>query len=118
MPHFSQREGHFFVSYVTGPFHVTLGLSFGGSTATPKLTRAPAIGECSHGALDERQILSAVNEGVAKATGDSGSPLHLSEVVYVENDSPNYGLFRYCAYLISRRLLNGEPFSTASSPER
>jgi hypothetical protein len=103
------------VSYVTGPSHVTLGLSFGGSSAAAKLIKAPAIGGCSHGTLDEGHILTAVNEGVAKAAGDSGSTLCLSEVVYVENDSPNYGLFRHCAYLISRRLLNNEPFSTASS---
>ena len=105
------------MSYVTGPSHVTLGLSFDGRSARPRLVKAPAVGECSHGALDEAQILAAVNEGIAKATENSASTLYLSEVVYVENDSPKYDLFRYCAYLISRRLLNNEPFSPTSPPD-
>jgi len=101
------------VSYVTGPSHVTLGLSFGESTTIPQLIELSAIGECLHGTLDEERIQLAVNEDVAKATDESGSALHLTEVVYVENDSPNYDLFRYCAYLISKRLLNKEPFAIA-----
>jgi hypothetical protein len=112
MPHFSQREGRFFVSYVTGPSHVTLGLSFSGSTTIPRLVKAPATGACLHGTLDEGRILSAVSEGIAKAASDASSPLYLTEIVYVESDSPSYDLFRYCAYLICRRLLDNEPFST------
>lgn len=115
--HFSQRGNRFFVSYVTGPTHVTLGLSFGGDTDIPLLMSQPAIGACSHGSLDEERLRLAVCEGVAKAASELGSTLRLSEIVYVENDSPNYDLFRYCAYLISKRRLNNESFSNASAPD-
>lgn len=116
MPHFYQREGRFFVSYVTGPSHVTLGLSFDENTALAQLVKAPAAGKCSHGTLDEARIRLAVTEGIAKACHETGSTLHMREIVYVENGSPNYDLFRYCAYLISTRLLNDEAFSATSPP--
>jgi hypothetical protein len=114
MPQFSQQDGRLFVSCVTGPSHIRLGLSFDSNASKPTLVKAPAIGEGIHAPLDEEQILTAVNKGIAKAAEDSGSALHLSELVYIENDSPNYHLFGYCAYLISRRFLNNEPFPLAS----
>lgn len=50
--------------------------------------------------------MGAVLEGVAEA----GVHLHPTKVVYVENDSPRYDLYKYCAYLLAKRVGAGEPF--------
>jgi hypothetical protein len=64
-----------------------------------------------HGALDEREILRAVVAGIRDASESTGIEIHPIEIVYVENDSPRYSLYRYCAYLIAQRVMSGEPFS-------
>ena len=114
MPQFSQRNGRFFVSYITGPSHVLLGLAFGERPATPVLVRQPAVGACSHGQLDEGQILAAVLAGIAAAKHETGRTLNPTEIIYVENDSPRYSLYQHCAYLIAQRVTNGESFDHAS----
>ena len=107
MPGFMRKEDTYYVSYITGPSHVLLGLEFGSAVVQPSVHRNDAQGSCSHGTLDETRIVAAVVEGVAEA----GVQLHPAKIVYVENDSPRYDLYKYCAYLLANRVAAGEAFS-------
>ena len=111
MPSFTRKNGKYFVLYTTGPSHVLLGLAFDSTAASPTLHREPRRGECDHGALEESKIRDAVVAGAAEANVQ----LHPVEIVYVENDSPRYDLYKYCAYLLAKRVAAGEAFTEAAS---
>lgn len=101
-----RKDGRHFIAYITGPSHVLLGIAFGSAPVVPSLHRESRQGGCDHGPLDEAQISRAVLEGAAKANVQ----LHPAEIVYVENDSPRYDLYKHCAYLLAKRVAAGEPF--------
>lgn len=105
MPSFNEKEGKYFVSYVTGLSHIKLGLCFSLNNSTPTLVNSNVIGSCSHEALDENKILNAVMEGIGEANQKFKKSLHVSEIIYVENDTPRYELYRYCAYLLAKRVI-------------
>lgn len=111
MPSFTRKNGRYFVSYITGPSHVLLGLAFDSTAASPTVHREPRRGESDQGTLDESKIREAVVAGAAEA----GVQLHPVEITYVENDSPRYDLYQYCAYLLAKRVAAGEPFTEAAS---
>lgn len=111
MPQFHQRdEKHYVITYISGPSHVYLGLSFEEKIIDlPIMIRRPPVGQCQHGKLDEIQIRNAVIKGIEKANTKFDRQFKISEIVYVENDSPRYDLYEYCAYLlVERRAKNGE----------
>jgi hypothetical protein len=105
MPQFSTKDGRHFVSYITGPRHVLLGVCFSDQPTTPTLSRQPPNGDCVHGHLDEGKILQAVLSGLETFERETGTKTWVSEIVYVENDSPYYELFAYCALLLARNVL-------------
>jgi hypothetical protein len=104
MPTFTSEGERHFVSYITGPSHIRLGLRFSASPVpSPEITCQPAIGASDHAAIDERLLLEAVAAGTAEA-----SPLlTIAEVFYVADDSPRYSLYRHCAKLLAERFLQG-----------
>jgi len=106
MPIFSRKNGRYFVSYVTGPSHVLLGLSFGSPSTQPVIVRLARAGHCDHGPLDEARIREAVMAGVATASVQ----LHPVEIVYCEGDSPRYELYRRCGYVLAQRVASGAEF--------
>jgi len=105
MPSFNEKEGKYFVSYVTGLSHIKLGLCFSPNNSTPTLVNSDVIGNCLHEALDKNKILNAVMEGIAEANQKFKKNLHVSEIIYVGNDTPRYELYRYCAYLLVERVI-------------
>jgi hypothetical protein len=109
MPQFIFKEGRHFVSYITGPSHVLLGINFARNSVAPVLIKLPAQGTCSHGTLDEEKILEAVQEvlGVHRAEGEY---IFAAEIAYVENDSPRYDLYRIAAHALTKRYLTGGEF--------
>lgn len=107
MATFSRTNGRYQVSYITGPSHVLVGIVLGGQGETPKVVRHSNSSTCEHGPLDERRICESVLEGIA----ESGAKLVPSEIHYVEGDSPNYGLYKYCGLLLARRIASGEDFT-------
>lgn len=109
MPQFIFKEGRHFVSYITGPSHVLLGVSFSRKSGVPSLIKLPAQGACSHGTLDEGKIREAVQEVLA-AHRDEGENVFAAEIVYVENDSPRYDLYRVAANALTKRYLTGGEF--------
>ena len=111
MPSFTRKNGRYFVSYITGPSHVLLGLAFDSTAASPTVHREPRRGACDYGTLDESKIRDAVVAGAAEANVQ----LHPVEIIYVENDSPRYDLYKYCAYLLAKRVAAGEAFTEAAS---
>ena len=91
-----------FVSIVTGPSHVRLGLRFTDSRVEkPAMVRRPAVGNCDHGALDEAEIASAVASGIA----DVSLVIYAAEIIYVADDSPRYSLYARCAQLLAQRFV-------------
>ena len=113
MPGFTQKDGRFFVFYITGPSHVLLGLAFGQSPAEPIMVCQPKSHRCDHEALDERRIRAAVLAGVA----DSKSELHPTEIIYVEDDSPRYEIYQHCAFLLAQRVASGAKFSESNDEQ-
>ncbi len=111
MPSFTTDGHRNFVSYISGPSHVLLGVEWteepGG---TPILERLAPLGDCRHGELSEARILAAVTEGIAEANRGCGVAYHPSRILYVANDSPRYDLFRHCATLLVQRRAEGTPF--------
>jgi len=106
MPTFTRKNGRYFVSYITGPSHVLLGLSFGPASTQPALVRLPRAGHSDHGPLDESRIREAVMAGVAAA----GVQLHPVEIVYFEGDSPRHELYQQCGYVLAQRVASGADF--------
>jgi hypothetical protein len=109
MPGFIVKDGRHFVSYITDPSHVLVGVRFAPEPVTPKLVRQPADGSCFHGSLDEARILEAVQEVLA-AHRSEGASVYAAEIVYVENDSPRYDLYRIATHLLVKQYINGGEF--------
>ncbi len=105
MPQFSTKDGRHYVSYITGPRHVLLGVCFSDQPMTPTLNKQPPNGSCFHGVLDEDKILEAVLSGLETFERETGTKAWVSEILYVENDSPAYDIFAYCALLLARNFL-------------
>jgi hypothetical protein len=105
MPHYETKVGRHFVSYITGPRHVRLGVCFSDQPTTPTMIKQPPIGDCIHGHLDEGKILQSVLSGLEAFERETGTKAWVSEIVYVENDSPAYDLFASCALLLARNFL-------------
>lgn len=99
MPSFHRDGDLFSASLQTGPSHVWLGLRFSAEPVNcVKMNKRPPIGTCSHGALDEKQIRKAV----LGVIDDESVLFYASEIEYVSNDSPRYGMYAHCANLIIR----------------
>lgn len=113
MPSFLTKEGRHFVSYITGPSHVLLGVKFTNQVSDPKLIKQPSQGICSHGKLDEDQIRQVVQEALA-AFREEGSSIYAEEILYVENDSPRYDLFHLAAYSLVKQYVDGGEFKDAT----
>jgi hypothetical protein len=111
MPQYSQKDGRFCISYVTGPSHVWLGLSFSAVARPISVVRYPAVGQCTHGVLDESRLIDVVIEGVSDAGKETGSRLAIAELAYVSDDTPSYDLYRHCGYLIAKRVASGQRFA-------
>jgi hypothetical protein len=109
MPSFTTKNGCYFVSYITGPSHVKLGVRFTDRVAEPGLIKQPAKGSCFHGLLDEDRIRTAVQDGIAAFQGE-GMRLYVEEIIYVENDSPRYDLYRAAAYSLIKHYASGGEF--------
>jgi hypothetical protein len=114
MPSFIAKDGRHFVAYVTGPSHVLLGVRFVEHPVEPRLVKQPPQDAYAHGPLDEFQIRAAVQEALAAFRAEAGTKLHAAEIVYVENDSPSYELFRYAALLLAEHYANGGEFKHAA----
>jgi hypothetical protein len=106
MPTFIRKDGRYFVSYITGPSHVLLGLSFGPASTQPALVCKPSASHSDHEPLDESRIREAVMAGVAEA----GVQLHPVEIVYCEGDSPCYELYQHCGRVLAQRVASGAGF--------
>ena len=103
VPQFSRKGDLLTVAYITGPRHLWLGLKLTRSAvAAPIVLKQPPIGTCSHGMIDEGELVAAV----VAACGEQG--FCVERIEYVENDSPVYSLYAHCARLLVERVLKGE----------
>ena len=53
MPGFITKEGRRSISYITGPSHVMLSVTFTDQVAEPRIVKQPLQATCFHGTLDE-----------------------------------------------------------------
>lgn len=114
MPVFAIKEGCHFISYITGPSHVLLGVRFASKPVELGMTKTEAQGECFQGNLDEAKIRQAVTDGLEAFRTEFSGELYAEEIIYVENDSPRYDMFKYTAYLLAKHLFNGGEFTPAT----
>lgn len=118
MPSFFQSGRFHGISYITGPSHVCLQIEFASQpTLEPRLVALPPFGNCSHGALDLRCVLSEVIDAASETNRDLGSKFFPSVIRYSPNDSPYYDLFGYCTSLLVRRLASGGSFTAVPCSE-
>lgn len=110
MPSFITKGGRHFVSYITGPSHVLLGIKFFADPVEPTLVKQPKQGSGSQVQLDEVEIRSSVLEVLAVYRAKNGASLYAAEIVYMEDDTPNYALFGYVAGLLVERYGSGREF--------
>ncbi|MBL9090246.1 MAG: hypothetical protein JNL96_03425 [Planctomycetaceae bacterium] len=104
MPTYTTDGDREFVSVITGPSHVRLGLKFTvGRVESPVLVKQSPIGDCHCGQLDEAKIVAAVVSAVAEVNQRLG----VAEIVYVADDSPRYSLYARCAKLLALRHADG-----------
>ena len=102
MPIFTTDGTRVYAAYL-GEKHILLGLQF---SATPVLRPAvlcmPPMGNSGHpGPLNQERIVEAVIEGVNSAA----MALGVSEIVYVADDTPDYGLYERAARELAKRHL-------------
>lgn len=104
MPNFFSDGTRVFATYITGPSHILLGLHFSDTLVdTPTIVRKSAIGCCRHGeSLDETRLVFAVQRGVSEVSPTLG----VAEIVYVEDDTPNYSLYMRAATELAKRHLS------------
>ena len=109
MPSFWKDDKHLFITYITGPSHVLLGLAAttGADAGGVVMVRRPAAGRCGCGTIDEEEVRRAVLAGIDEANRELRTCWHATEIVYVEADSPRYSLYRHCAKLLIEHLNAG-----------
>lgn len=114
MPGFTIMEGRHFITLVTGPAHVLLGIRFSAqpSTAEPALIAWPARDGTAVAALDATRIGAAVAQALA-AQRAAGNAVFADEIVYVEDDPPRYDLYRIAAERLVAHYLAGGGFRHA-----
>ena len=101
-----ESDGRYCISYVTGPSHVYLCLGFGEApVADVPVTMKTGNSACGCGDIDIESMKAAVQEAVARELADSGMDLHLSEILYLETDSPRYDLYGLCARKIAEHVV-------------
>ncbi len=106
MPSITKHDGAFVGSMVTGPSHNTLHLRFTKDESVELVTtKLPAVGSCDHGPIDEKALADAVMKGLAAAHRDSAQTLHVSEIIYIADDSPRYGAYAYLAMLLAEAAM-------------
>jgi hypothetical protein len=117
MPTYATDGEYCFISYISGPSHVLLGLAFQAEpVAVVKMIARPSVGSCDHGELDEEEIQKAVLAGAEETLRRGRRTLHLRGIVYVKNDSPRYSLYKHCATLLTERMIAGGEFKQMEKP--
>ncbi len=111
MPRYTTDGNALFVSIVTGPHHVLLGLVLVESPRTEiVLTSLPPVGRVAGLAIDPEMVAEAVGRGVAAANSRFGTAYNVAEVIFVEDDTNRKSLFQRCAELIVERVAKELPF--------
>jgi hypothetical protein len=90
---------------------VLLGLAFGQSEGEPVMVMQPPVSGCQHASLEEALIRKAVRDGLAEAREKAGTAFHVTEIVYVADDSPRYDIYQDCACLLAQRVASGAEFA-------
>ena len=101
MPTFNRQGDLFIAALITGPSHVWLGIRFSKRIVEkPKIVKRQPVGSCSHGELSEESICDTVKRTI----DDLEFGRYASEIEYVANDSPRYGMYARCTELIIREF--------------
>ncbi|MBD2122461.1 hypothetical protein [Trichocoleus sp. FACHB-262] len=110
--HFTKRGNFYQASRITGPRHnfLAIALTPGHSTRETVVEALPPVGECRHAALSAAAILSSVAEGVAKANSAFGTGYGVTNIQYVENDTPPEAVYGFMAHEIIKQLNSGGEF--------
>lgn len=119
MPGFGYTDGFYVTTLVTGPSHALIRVRLaesGNGSVPPRLTKLPPVGGCDHGTLDPAEVSSAVLTGFARANEECDTDYRISEIQYVDDDSPRYELHERCAYLMAKRLASGDEFPAWNPP--
>ena len=104
MPTFNNKGLHF-VSLITGPTHVLLGLEWGDETRDENIlieVTSP-IGEHQHAPIDQNKMKQTVLSAVKEMSQSASVPLAIRRIRYVANDSPDYRLYEQAARLLAEQ---------------
>lgn len=104
MAAYFKKDGDSYVTWITGPTHNLLGLRFGAPVgATPEIIALPPVDNGEDPAIEERELLKAVQQGVAEVNEQRGTALTVARILYVPNDTPAYGFYVHCARLLTEQ---------------
>ena len=95
---FSDRNGFFRVTRVTGPTHNLLGVSFSGTADHLPQLRNLERSAIAPAKLDPMEVLDFVLKGISDANSTFGLSLHPSEIEFVGSDSPPETTYRLLAF--------------------
>lgn len=109
MPQFCISDGVHYVSYVTGPRSLLLGVRFGPATQKPKVSVIRMSNPASEAPAEE-SIISAICAGVGRSFPEQ----HVQEVVLVDSDSAPISLYEHAAFLLADAVGRGESFQHAN----
>ena len=104
MPSYIEKDGSYFISYITGPKHILLGLRFVTEASTVEIIKNPSVSDRFCQDMDEQKLLLAVEDGLRAHSQECGLRLFVSKLEYVADDSPDYALFAHCTQLLARRF--------------
>ena len=106
------RIGEFLAaSRITGPTHNLLQIKLGeGMQENPICEALPPIGNCSHKALNESELVEAVLKGVEEANKTHGTKYTITHIKYVKNDTKPEAVYEYLSLKIIEHLENGGEF--------
>jgi hypothetical protein len=113
MPTFILKDGRYFVSYITGPSHIFLGLRFVQQAGRSRMVKLPPVGQQPPEQLDEVRIRSAVEEAMSEHN-QSNPTAFIDEISYVEDDTPRYTHFKIAAALLIQHFTSRGRFEESA----
>lgn len=111
---YSRKGSAFRVTRITGPTHNLLGLRFGDREldALPAVCDLAPTDAPSHSTpLDAVGVRNAVLAGIRRAQALLGTPLNVTHIEYLRNDSGPEAIYEDLAEALALRFGRGEEFT-------
>ena len=112
---FSKSKNFYSTVHITGPTHNLLVVKLVKSNAEiqPTIKMLPPAGSCGRGTPDANKVLINVVEGLSAANAEFGTNYRVTEIRFVEDDSPNEAVYAYSIRKLIEHIENGGELSVS-----